>query len=131
MFFFCYPLKLPTPDRNHATVNYCAYSYQRVTKSMRVCAQMQCFVVTQDERNIVNGLGEIMKLGLVRSTELFGLLEEHGARLVDQRFQVLKQTDGLSLVATGRKRYFRCNPREGIYFTSRAVACVGGCSLPQ
>lgn len=29
-----------------------------------------------------------MKLALVRSTELFSLLELHGARLVRERFQV-------------------------------------------
>uniref|UniRef100_A0A7S2Y0A6 3-dehydroquinate synthase domain-containing protein n=1 Tax=Fibrocapsa japonica TaxID=94617 RepID=A0A7S2Y0A6_9STRA len=45
------------------------------------------FVATQDKRNIVNGLGEIMKLALVRSTELFNLLEEHGERLVLEKFQ--------------------------------------------
>lgn len=33
------------------------------------------FITTQDSRNIINGLGEIMKLALVRSPELFGLLE--------------------------------------------------------
>lgn len=43
---------------------------------------------SQDERNIINGLGEIMKLALVRSTELFSLLELHGPRLVRERFQV-------------------------------------------
>lgn len=37
---------------------------------------------------MVNGLGEIMKLALVRSMELFCLLEEHGAKLVQERFQV-------------------------------------------
>lgn len=42
----------------------------------------------QDERNVINGLGEIMKLALVRSTELFSLLEMHGPRLVRERFQV-------------------------------------------
>lgn len=41
----------------------------------------------------MNGLGEIMKLALVRSTELFGLLEDHGARLVKERFQVCTCTD--------------------------------------
>ena len=46
------------------------------------------FVLRKDERNIINGLGEIMKLALVRSTELFGLLEQHGRRLVQERFQV-------------------------------------------
>lgn len=45
------------------------------------------FIGTQDERNIVNGLGEIMKLALVRSVELFELLEMHGARIVEERFQ--------------------------------------------
>lgn len=45
------------------------------------------FIATQDERNIVNGLGEIMKLALVRSTELFELLEQHGAQLVANKFQ--------------------------------------------
>ncbi|CAN0130357.1 unnamed protein product [Ectocarpus fasciculatus] len=51
------------------------------------------FIATQDERNIINGLGEIMKLALVRSTELFALLELHGARLVRERFQ---GADGVS-----------------------------------
>ncbi|CAM9129103.1 unnamed protein product, partial [Ectocarpus sp. 4 AP-2014] len=51
------------------------------------------FIATQDERNIINGLGEIMKLALVRSTELFSLLELHGARLVRERFQ---GADGVS-----------------------------------
>jgi len=45
------------------------------------------FIATQDERNIRNGLCEIMKLALVRSEELFSLLEEHGARLIAERFQ--------------------------------------------
>ncbi|KAA8492222.1 2-epi-5-epi-valiolone synthase [Porphyridium purpureum] len=45
------------------------------------------FIATQDTRNVINGLGEIMKLALVRSPELFGLIEKHGARLVKERFQ--------------------------------------------
>eukprot|EP00166_Cyanidium_caldarium_P003232 ctg_314.g116 len=45
------------------------------------------FIATLDERNVVNGMGEIVKLALVRSAELFALLEEHGARLIDSRFQ--------------------------------------------
>jgi len=44
------------------------------------------FVATQDERNVVNGLGEVMKLALVRSAELFALLEVHGRALIDSRF---------------------------------------------
>jgi 3-dehydroquinate synthetase len=45
------------------------------------------FVATQDERQIINGLGEILKLALVRSAELFALLEEHAADLVRMKFQ--------------------------------------------
>lgn len=45
------------------------------------------FIATQDSRNVVNGMGEVLKLGLVRSLELFELLEAHGRRLVEQRFQ--------------------------------------------
>ncbi|CAM9308685.1 unnamed protein product [Choristocarpus tenellus] len=45
------------------------------------------FIASQDERNVVNGLGEIMKLALVRSLELFELLEVHGSRLVREQFQ--------------------------------------------
>lgn len=45
------------------------------------------FIATQDERNLINGMGEIMKLALVRSQELFALLETDGKRLVQQRFQ--------------------------------------------
>lgn len=44
------------------------------------------FVGTQDERNVVNGLGEVMKLALVRSAELFDLLDVHGRALIDSRF---------------------------------------------
>lgn len=45
------------------------------------------FIATQDERNLINGMGEIMKLALVRSSELFDLLEQHGTRLIKERFQ--------------------------------------------
>lgn len=45
------------------------------------------FIATQDERNLVNGMGEIMKLALVRSSELFSLLERYGKRLIANRFQ--------------------------------------------
>lgn len=53
------------------------------------CAALldKSFIATQDERNIINGMGEIMKLALVRDAELFDLLEEHGARLVREQFQ--------------------------------------------
>eukprot|EP00172_Hildenbrandia_rubra_P000121 Plantae.Rhodophyta-Hildenbrandia_rubra.ctg10555.p1 GENE.Plantae.Rhodophyta-Hildenbrandia_rubra.ctg10555~~Plantae.Rhodophyta-Hildenbrandia_rubra.ctg10555.p1 ORF type:complete len:423 (+),score=66.81 Plantae.Rhodophyta-Hildenbrandia_rubra.ctg10555:806-2074(+) len=45
------------------------------------------FIATQDERNLVNGVGEIMKLALVRSPELFQLLDIHGERVIKEKFQ--------------------------------------------
>jgi 3-dehydroquinate synthetase len=51
------------------------------------------FIASQDERNVENGMGEIMKLALVRSSELFELLENHGRRVIDERFQ---STDGVA-----------------------------------
>jgi 3-dehydroquinate synthetase len=51
------------------------------------------FIATQDERNIANGMGEIIKLALVRSPELFCLLEEHGRRVMDSRFQNSVEAD--------------------------------------
>jgi 3-dehydroquinate synthetase len=47
------------------------------------------FIATQDDRNVCNGFGEIVKLALVRSVDLFELLETHGADLVKSRFTSL------------------------------------------
>ena len=50
------------------------------------CLLDTSFIATQDSRNVSNGFGEILKLALVRSTDLFELLETHGANLVEARF---------------------------------------------
>lgn len=50
------------------------------------CLLDPAFIVSQDARNISNGFGEIMKLALVRSEDLFELLESHGAALIASRF---------------------------------------------
>jgi 3-dehydroquinate synthetase len=52
------------------------------------------FISSQDARNISNGLGEVLKLALVRSSDLFELLEAHGGALVETRFEdeALKQS---------------------------------------
>lgn len=50
------------------------------------CLLDPAFIATQDERNVRNGFGEIIKLALVRSVDLFELLETHGAALVESRF---------------------------------------------
>ncbi|KAL7562209.1 hypothetical protein ACA910_013464 [Epithemia clementina (nom. ined.)] len=50
------------------------------------CLLDPAFISTQCERNICNGFGEIVKLALVRSIDLFELLETHGAALVKSKF---------------------------------------------
>jgi 3-dehydroquinate synthetase len=61
------------------------------------CLLDASFISTQDERNISNGFGEIIKLALVRSPDLFELLETHGAALVKSRFDhVATVPDGVS-----------------------------------
>ncbi|KAL7536677.1 hypothetical protein ACHAXR_007328 [Thalassiosira sp. AJA248-18] len=58
------------------------------------CLLDPAFIASQDARNISNGFGEILKLALVRSSDLFDLLEAHGRALVDSRFEdeALKQS---------------------------------------
>ena len=51
------------------------------------CLLDTSFIATQDTRNISNGFGEILKLALVRSVDLFELLETHGDALVKSRFE--------------------------------------------
>jgi 3-dehydroquinate synthetase len=50
------------------------------------CLLDPSFITTQDERNVSNGFGEIIKLALVRSEDLFELLETYGMDLVRSRF---------------------------------------------
>ena len=50
------------------------------------CLLDNAFIATQDMRNVSNGFGEILKLALVRSVDLFELLETHGGALVKSRF---------------------------------------------
>ncbi|APU16235.1 sedoheptulose 7-phosphate cyclase [Actinoalloteichus fjordicus] len=47
------------------------------------------FLGTLDRRQISNGLGEILKIALIKDLALFELLERHGAALLDERFQGL------------------------------------------
>lgn len=51
------------------------------------CLLDPAFIASQDARNISNGFGEILKLALVRSSDLFELLEVHGKTLVETRFE--------------------------------------------
>lgn len=50
------------------------------------CLLDTSFISSQDMRNVSNGFGEILKLALVRSVDLFELLETHGNALIESRF---------------------------------------------
>ena len=45
------------------------------------------FINTQDEREIVNGLSEILKLAIIKNYELFNLLENNYEQLITEKFQ--------------------------------------------
>lgn len=45
------------------------------------------FIETQCERDISNGLGEILKLGIITDVSLFVLLEENASLLLQEKFQ--------------------------------------------
>ncbi|MGW2540417.1 sedoheptulose 7-phosphate cyclase [Kitasatospora sp. NPDC001574] len=45
------------------------------------------FLATVDRRHIANGMGEILKMALIKDARLFELLEQHGPWLVKQKFQ--------------------------------------------
>ena len=45
------------------------------------------FIKTQSEREIVNGIAEIFKLAVIKSRELFELLEENAEILIEEKFQ--------------------------------------------
>ncbi|MGH3815468.1 MAG: sedoheptulose 7-phosphate cyclase [Pseudonocardiaceae bacterium] len=46
------------------------------------------FLASLESRQLSNGLGEILKMALVKDRWLFELLEEHGDRLIEGRFQI-------------------------------------------
>ncbi|WP_316527958.1 sedoheptulose 7-phosphate cyclase [Kitasatospora brasiliensis] len=45
------------------------------------------FLGTLDARHLSNGLAEILKMALIKSAELFELLEDFGPQLIEDRFQ--------------------------------------------
>jgi len=44
------------------------------------------FFATQEHREVANGVAEMAKMAIMKSPELFNLLEEHGPRLVSHKF---------------------------------------------
>jgi len=53
------------------------------------CLLDNAFIASQDTRNVANGVGEIVKLALVRSLDLFEILESHGAALIKSKFSAV------------------------------------------
>jgi len=51
------------------------------------------FFRTQPPREVTNSLGEMCKMAIMKSEELFGLLEEHAPRLVETRFAAADEHD--------------------------------------
>lgn len=45
------------------------------------------FLKTQDERHILNGVGEIVKLAVIKNKKLFELLESNGMDSIESKFQ--------------------------------------------
>ncbi len=56
------------------------------------------FLQTLDERNICNGLAEILKIAIIKDAELFYLLETHAESLIESKFQ----NDGISDMVISR-----------------------------
>ena len=50
------------------------------------------FLKTLDRRHLSNGAAEILKMACIKDVQLFELLEQHGAELIDTHFQVGAQT---------------------------------------
>ncbi len=45
------------------------------------------FLKTVDQRDLSNGMGELLKLAVIKDSRLFDLLEQHSAMLLETRFQ--------------------------------------------
>ncbi|WP_317453598.1 sedoheptulose 7-phosphate cyclase [Streptomyces sp. CBMA152] len=60
------------------------------------------FLATLDRRHLSNGMAEILKIALIKDRDLFGLLENHGGRLVDEHFQGDRGLDPVVREVLGR-----------------------------
>ena len=53
------------------------------------------FIVTEDRRAVASGVAEMAKMAIMKSPELFALLEADAARLVRERFQARSAADAV------------------------------------
>jgi len=63
-------------------------SKNRLGSYVPPCAALldAAFFETQERREVANGVAEMAKMAIMKSPELFELLEEHGPRLVENKF---------------------------------------------
>jgi 2-epi-5-epi-valiolone synthase len=54
------------------------------------------FLRTVDSRQLSSGLAEVLKIAIVRDLELFEILEQHGPKLLEQKFQA--SDEGLHVI---------------------------------
>merc|ERR1719428_780949 len=74
--------------------NFCGSKNRLGTYVPPVAALLDCdFFKTQGSRDISNSLGEMAKMAIMKSEELFKLLDEHGQRLINDRFQSQNASD--------------------------------------
>merc|ERR1719299_281915 len=75
-------------------VNF-AGSKNRLGTYVPPCAALldPIFFATQPDREVSNGLGEMAKMAIMKSPELYGLLEEHGPRLYADKFANRSEAD--------------------------------------
>merc|ERR1719310_576809 len=77
-------------DASVGAKNGCNFlgSKNRLGTYVPPCAALldSSFFQTQGERDVSNSLGEMAKMAIMKSSELFGLLRDHGPRLVENRF---------------------------------------------
>merc|ERR1719181_2401702 len=77
-------------------VNF-AGSKNRLGTYVPPCAALldACFFETQERREVANGIAEMAKMAIMKSEELFCLLEEHAPRLVEEKFAPSGNDDGV------------------------------------
>merc|ERR1712216_1066500 len=77
-------------------VNF-AGSKNRLGTYVPPCAALldASFFETQERREVANGIAEMAKMAIMKSEELFCLLEEHAPRLVQDKFTPCGDADGV------------------------------------
>merc|ERR1712066_1032499 len=76
--------------------NFCGSKNRLGTYVPPVAALLDSsFFKTQQRREVSNSLGEMAKMAIMKSAELFDLLEKNGRRLIEDRFEPRDASDGV------------------------------------